>query len=337
MPNANEAIAVDLGHSAVKSAYINKDGVKTRSMFRSVVLPAFSISDEAEARRAMAETVMVGGRKYFYGETAEIQGGAAVATGLSEDWVETPEYTALLLGAIQKIQGSGGLDQAKMIVMGLPTHVYTRYKDRLKDLAMQCVEGKEIKVVPQPLGAYQRVMLDEMGNPAVGRSLMSESHGVAEVGYFSTDFMLMQNGRWVEKASGTCSGVRVAAEHLMRLLADKKGITADLGECERALQTRKIKSFGQQMDVSAEVHQALSILVAEVVDTATRLMEPYARKLDGIVVAGGGAPFVFPQLKEKWPHSVMPEDHRFAVAEGMRRFGLALLRARELTTAAAAA
>lgn len=329
MLRAPDVASIDLGHSSVKVSFLNQDGVKRREMFRSVVTPSFPISDETEAARAAAETVVVGGRSYFFGSTAETQGGAAVATGLSEDWIETPEYMALMLGALKKMKSKGCPEPLAMVVMGLPTHVYSRYKERLKELAAPYFGGAEIKIVPQPLGAYQRVMLEDMGKPSIGHSMTTESIGIVEIGYFSSDFMLMQSGRWVEKASGTCSGVRVAAEHLMRILSDKRGITADLGECEQALQSKHIKSFGKRLDVESEVRQALSILESEVVDVATRLMEPYARKLDGIVVAGGGAPFVFEQLKQKWAHAVLPDDHRFAVAEGMRRFGLAILRSRE--------
>ena len=46
--------------------------------------------------------------------------------------------------------------------------------------------------------------------------------------------------------------------------------------------------------------------------------------------AGGGAPIVHPNIQEKWPHAHMADKPRLAVAEGMRRFGMALLRARQL-------
>lgn len=331
MPKPGDSIGLDLGHSAPKSSFFNPAGVKSKLLFKSVVTPAFAISDEVEARRAAEETVRVKGRSYFFGETAEVQGGGSVATGLSEDWVDTPEYAALLLGALKKLDAAGALAPAKMIVMGLPVKLHSRYKDRLRALAISCLpQDKEIKIIPQPMGAYHHALLDDFGMPIPGRSMSTESWGIAEVGYFSSDFMLMQNGRWVEKASDGCSGVRVAAEHLMRLVNEKKKLTCDLGECEAALQTRVIRNFGQKVDVTAEVNEAVSLLVAEIHDNATRLLEPFARKLDGVVVAGGGAPLALPQLKAKWPHSIMPQEHRFAVAEGMRRFGQAILRSREM-------
>lgn len=326
MPNVNSVIGLDIGHSATKVACYTPDGKERHLIFPSIAVPAFTISDDGEARRAARETVLVGSRPYFFGETARTQGGTA--TGLSEDWVDTPEHMALLKGAIKRVRDDAGLPDDAMLVMGLPTTLFSRQRDRLKQLAGEVHKG-EVKVVPQPFAPFQMLMLDSQGNQSTVRSMMSESWGVVEVGYYSTDFMLMQRGRWVEKASGSCAGVRVAADHLVRMLADK-GLTVDLPECEDALQSRVILNFGKKTDVGHEVDQSIALVVSEVIDTATRLMEPYVRRLDGVLVAGGGAPIVHPRLLEKWPHAFLADRPRLAVAEGMRRFGMALLRAREL-------
>lgn len=188
--------------------------------------------------------------------------------------------------------------------------------------------------MPQAMGAYQAAMLMVHGAPSPERRLTGESWGVIEVGHFTTDFMLVQRGRWVEKASGVCSGARVAAEHLMRLFGER-GITVDLLEAEEAIHTGYVRDFGKRLDVAGERDQAIRMVVDEVVDTATRLMEPYARKLDGVIVAGGGAPLVIRPLQCRWPHAVLSEEPRFAVAEGMRRFGAALTLARALLNGAA--
>ncbi|MCZ2113494.1 MAG: ParM/StbA family protein [Anaerolineae bacterium] len=320
--SSSSCIGLDIGHSTVKVSFAGITGPSS-FIFPSVVCPSFLISDDAEARRAASETVTVGSRSFFIGDTARIQGGTSVSTGLSEDWIDSPEHAALLLGAFAKLRELLVDVSSPDLVMGLPTHLFLRQKDRLKEIVRRHVKVNSIRVIPQPMGPYQAYMLAPNGLPAISRLMTKESWGVIEVGYFSTDFMLIQDGRWMERASGACSGVRVAAEHLVRLLSEK-GITIDLLEAEDALRNGFIRSFGQKMDVTAEVSKSSDLIVAEVVDTATRLMEPYARKLDGVLVAGGGAPLVYPLLKARWPHAVMLDNPRFAVAEGMRRLGLAL-------------
>lgn len=318
-------IGMDVGHSAVKVAVSGSPGGVTTILIPTAVCRAFKISDEAEAARAALETVRVGSTEYFVGQTALIQGGSGVSLGLSEDWIETPEYSALVLAAHQAARrvldrgGDGGVDVK--IVMGLPTSLYSRQKSTLQGITERLLGVKDVRVVPQAMGPYFEMAVGLGGLPNV--SFSAESWAVVEIGYFTTDIMLMMNGRWVEKASGTCAGARVAAEHLQRILGDQ-GITADLSECEQALRDRTIRDFRVKRDVSEAVDSAVAILAAEVADTSVRLMEPFVRKLDGVIVAGGGAEILFKEIQARWPHAICPKSPRFSVAEGMRRFAAML-------------
>lgn len=322
-------IGLDIGHSAVKVAALGPDRKPVRFLFPSAACPAFAISDDAERARSMLETVLVGDRRFFFGDTARTQGGRSVATGLSESWIETPEHAALLLGAWRKLKLSGVSQANTMLMLGLPTHLYSRQREVLKETVSQNLEVAEVKVLPQAMGPYQAMMLSGSGAPLHGRDMANESWGVVEVGHFTTDFTLVAKGRWVEKASGACSGARVAAEHLVRLLADDD-LSVDLPEAEEALITGVVRNFGERLDVSFARDRAVEIVVAEIIDTAHRLLDPFVRKLDGVILAGGGAPLVYGALKAKWPHTVVSDDPRFAVAEGMRRYGVALSAVREL-------
>ena len=315
-------IAIDLGHSAVKSIALSKTHGVIKLLIPSMVCQAFSISDDKERGLAEIETVTVNNRQYFFGETAKTQCGASVSIGLNEDWIESPEHTALLLGTLQKLASNGVDIKRPNLVLGLPTHLYARQRDRLEKIVRSHIECSDLKIIPQSMGPYYELMLSENGMPADDHSVDSESWGVVEIGYFTTDFGLIENGRWKEKASGICSGARVAAEHLIRLLSEQN-MTIDLIEAEEALRTGYIRNFGKRMDVAAEVKASSSIIVAEVIDTAARLMEPYARRLDGVLVAGGGAPIAFDLIADRWPHAVLANDSRFSVVEGMRRIGLA--------------
>lgn len=312
------AVAIDIGHSAVKVAVSDEAGKRHILLFPTAVCKAFKISNEIEAARAAKETVRIGTTEYFVGETALIQGGATVTTGLSEDWLKTPEYSALMVHAYNEALKLA--DSANpSLVLGLPTHLYSRQEDKAAELAIALLSNSDVRVIPQPMGVYFEAMISEDGSPLA--AIETESWAVIEIGYFTTDFMLMKKGRWAEKASGVCSGARVAAEHLQRILGEKN-ITVDLYECEEALRIKQIKNFGNKIDVSTEVNEAVSILVNEVVDTATRLMESEARKTDGFIIAGGGAGFMFSNLKERFPNAIMPQTPRMSVVEGMRRCAL---------------
>lgn len=326
MSRNTTVVGMDIGHSAVKTRATTAEGRSFEFLSPSVVCQAFPISDEAEQRRAAEETVEIKGRQFFIGETARIQEGGGVS-GLSEDWIDTPEHLALIKGAIKRVAKISGVDDKIDLVMGLPTHLHSRQKDRLKEIVMELSPNVGfVKVIPQSMGPYYGLMIGPDGQPAKEHDKNTESWGVVEVGYFSTDFMMAKNGRWVEEGSNqdACPGVRAATESLVRLINKKHQITIDLLDADEALRTRFIKHYGKQVDVSAEVDESVQLVVDTVIDSAIRLMESSARKLDGVLVAGGGAPLVFEHLRQKWPHAVLVDQPRFAVAEGMRRLGLAL-------------
>jgi plasmid segregation protein ParM len=318
-PEQKPLVTLDIGHSSVKSVYSLGQDIH-RMFMPSLVCPATPILDEVEAKRARRETVTYRGGKYFVGETALIHGSTQLS-GLSENWISTKEHSVLMCGAVQKIgevvDTSAGFD----LVMGLPTNLYQTQKDTLEELARQALPGIEsFKVIPQSLAPFFGLMLDCFGIPSDRDP--SESWAVIEVGYFSTDFMRTKQGRWSQTGSDMCHGVRLAIETFRKTMSDK-GVSMSLQEADEALRSGFVKSFGKKMDVSAEAAEAISLLTSEVFDAAKRLMEEHVRQLDGVLIAGGGAPLVFETIHKQWPHAVICEDSRFAVAEGMHRSGLA--------------
>lgn len=318
--NQQSVAAIDIGHSEVKVS-----GPKGQFTFPSFACPAVVITDPAEAARAAKETVNIDGRDWFFGKTAILQSGGVLSNGLSDTWVETPEHTALLVGALQKLSYSGVNLEGGAIALGLPSRLHQRQKDALREIARRYVAA-EILVLPQPIGPYYAAMLDEDGRQYKERPLKSASWAVVDIGYYTTDFLLMCEGRWIEAVKDSVKGAHIAAAALQRILRDKN-YEIDLAECEQALQTKYIRHFGQ-VDVSAEVSEAVSVIVSEVVDKAGRILAAYVSKIDGVVIAGGGAYLVSDALKNKWSNAVMADNPRMAVAEGFRRFALGYLRAR---------
>lgn len=328
-------VGLDIGHSAVK-VVASFGGARVDFMFPSVVVKAFPISDEAEANRAARDMVRVNGQEWFTGETAALQGGGSVITGLSDNWIETVQHDALFLSAMKRLEARGfKVGPDTMIVMGLPAQLYRQQRDKLKAACSKYIDA-EFRVVAQPMGPYQAMMLDATGLPAKGHSMEGESWGVVEVGHYTTDFMLTKSGRWIERASGSCSGMRVAVDAIHRLLV-ADNINADMLECQDILISKKFSSFGKVVDADKYVRQAARVLVDEVVDHADRLISEHARRLSGVVVAGGGADFIIETLQERWPHAILSKNPRMAVAEGFCRLGLGISHARKVLPESVAA
>ncbi len=323
-------VGLDIGHSAVKIVVSSGGGRAKRFIFPSVVAPAINISDETEARRAALETVRVDGKLLFIGETAAAQGRNANVTGLNADWTESSEHSALFLGALEKLRIAGVEDlDTSLILVGLPAKQYANERISLRDTLKKHFASAEIKVLSQPVGPYNALMFTEEGWESPSQSITEESWGVIEVGHFTTDFALIDRGRWIEEMHDSSHGVRIAAESLSRSLAER-GIPISSLEAIEALKTKFIRNFDKRLDISHDVEKATDVLVSGIVDKAMALLGGRARTLDGVIIAGGGAPLVFDAIKAKWPHAMLPDEPRYAVADGFCRFGRAILNDRSL-------
>jgi plasmid segregation protein ParM len=322
-------VGLDLGHSAVKMTFDGKGSSVDRFIFPSLASPAIQIRNEAEAKIASEETININGRNFFVGNTAAIQGKTGLSNGLTSEWITSDEHSALIAMA-KRVVDNNTTDGRRLYVLGLPVVHFETHKDVLRDKASKQLGGDcEIRVIPQPIGGYQAHMLNRTGAINKDRSFSEESWGVIDVGYYSTDFILMMQGRWVESSSGGCGGVRMAAEHMQRLL-EAKGIQRDLVDVEKGLREGFIRHFGEKVDLSKEISEATDLVASKVIDMATQLMSSHVHSLDGVLVTGGGADIIFSTMKQRWPHVKLIEDvhnnikmqgSRFIVSEGYYRWG----------------
>ena len=334
------AIGFDVGRSSVKIVAA-RDGMRQELLFPSAVCPAFTINDERGAARAAAETVFVDGRHFFIGETALLQGGDDLSGGLRDDWVYSDQHAALFLGGLKKLHSTGmvGIDTA-LIVVGLPGALYASQKAGLGQALGKLVPRAEIRVMPQPMGPYQELVFTADGQENRSVNADDDSYAVIEVGQYTTDFALLLHGHTIENAFGSCDGMRIAAEHLQRSLRQSQ-LSVSMVEATDLLRTRTLRNFGERIDVGEHVTRAVDPLAAQIVDKANQLIGKSARSLDGILVAGGGAPLVLGALQKTWPHARLSANSRFSVAEGFCRYSMAFSRFRngaaqqEETTAAA--
>lgn len=343
-----QVVGLDVGHSAVKLVFEVGDGV-ARDMFASLACPAFAISNPLEAQRAQAETVSVGGRDYFVGDTARIQAQAELASGLTDGWIESPEHAALVLQALRIVQQQGG-QQPRLWVVGLPVGQFARDRERLAQVMAELLPpGDRIKVLQQPDAVYFGHIYGRDGMPRAGVSPEDESWAVVDIGYYTTDFVLYEQGRYVESASGRYAGVRDIVEAVRRALS-AQGIERSLVDIERSLVRRQLMHRGTSIDISPLVQDAVAQLFGRLLDESARLMGRRIDAIDGILVAGGSAALLAEEMRKVWPHARLAQDEhyedergrllcgpRFAIAEGYYRYGKSSLALESLQRLRAAA
>jgi plasmid segregation protein ParM len=332
------SIGIDLGHSSVKISV--KSGAKmplhgASEIFPTVVRNWASIANEETAKKAEVDTVEVNGKKFFVGVTAQRQGQAENFSGQSRNWIETDQHDAMLISAWDRantILAKNNLADPEQIslVLGLPASYYSEQREPLRARAISLIQRLikphqhlSVYVESQSRAPLLCVVFDQYG-AETGRAGDDESWGVVEIGQFTTDFTLHDRGQEVDSAASSARGAHMVYDRIAATFK-QKGYISDFETITGAIQTKKIKVYGKEVDVADVIAPALSEFSSYILDeVATRFGEK-AQRLDGVIVAGGGAYIVGQEIKAKYPNAVIPQNPRFAVAEGYSRFGLLTL------------
>jgi len=320
-----DVIALDIGRSTVKIAVPEKQLILPTAVIPAVDAGRLEVGDSAE--EAKRDTVELDGKLYFIGETAKKQAKTREPEGLFKDWIETQEHKAILKGAYLRAIRECGAKET-MVMLGLPSDHFYDQKDRLAEVAAMTLQLplSQIKVVPQAFGAYMALMLDKNAAAAKGRSPGGESWGVIDIGFYTTDFGILDRGSWLTFASESVSGTHKAGEHLTKLAA---AYDIRRGEADDVLRAQSTRHNGKVVDLSKECELACDTLADEILRTAKGVFGDRLPRFDGILVAGGGAEVVFQSIKKHLPHAETIPNARLAIAEGMRRYGLGLVQRSE--------
>lgn len=329
------AIGLDIGHSSVKVVVAEPGKPRQRFQFPTVVMPAIHLTDDSTRAKAQADTVEVNGQKFFVGETAIIQSIPRNFSGLHRAWVETADHDALLVAAWNKvILRLGGVPNRAVVTLGLPAAFFDSMRGQLRSRAHTLLRQYiphshtvDVRVRSQAEGPLMLVAFKEDGSIDTSQDLDRETWGVVEVGHFTTDFSLSTRGQVRQDvAEHPCSGMHQVYQ---RVSADigrlDKQFSRSLESTQNAVFTGKATISGKETDVSHIVNDAKMILAQKVTNDALSLFGETLDTMTGILVAGGGAPVVYPTLQRHFNKVVCPAEPRFSVAEGFARTGLAVL------------
>lgn len=310
-------LGMDVGHSSVKLSWRDKAGKVKKLMIPSVAIPAMRITDKVAAEAARDDTVDVAGNPYFIGDTALHEVGSLRVSGLHNRWLDMSEFRALVQGSIDKVTRDAG--NIERIVTGLPANTFREQQLKMRNIVSACLDTN-VMVLPEPNGIYMQQILTEEGGLIQGRVTNA---GIVAIGRYTTDFMALLDGKWVEGVSGSCSGMSRAGNLLLRQMKGD-GLEVDYLDADDALWKKQIRYYAKDVDVTKDAEAALSILGSEIFDSASTQFGDVSRKLEKIYVGGGGGALLIDKLTEYWPQAELVDEARFAVAEGFRRFGESL-------------
>lgn len=322
-------VAVDVGFGFTKCSFRkDPDEDPTVQSFPSVVALATDIQlDGGVLGKRNTERVKIGGTTYEVGPDVRLA-VAGQRKVVHSDYVQTPDYQALIAGALWQ----AGHSSVDLLVVGLPVSQIPAQQDRLKlaltgftvRIGESFIQVNEVLVLAQPVGG----LIDIASNAQQYKILREAANLIIDPGYLTTDWVVAKGLQPVMARCGTHDGGMHAV--LRQIAAEISTHTRrrydDLDAIEDGLVTGSFRLDGQPFDLS----EALAS-VRPVQDAAVHALKNsvgVGTDLDNIVVVGGAAPFWLDAIKQQFPrHDIkIASDPMFANARGYLLAGEHLLK-----------
>jgi len=269
--------------------------------------------------------------RYLVGQEA-IKKGMAGARKETAAWIQSPEYLALLYGALSDLTNA---NQATVnLVTGLPLADFQRDRAALRDRLLgvhqfvregrhwQTLKIETVRVVPQAWGAVLALLIDDRGR-VVRPELAKAKVAVLDVGghtvnYLSVDGLSDIPSETQGTERGAWTVVRAAREYLdvshpglnrmqdhavMQAIVD--GGTFDAGEF---------------VDLRPIVKPIIDDIGQEIVDRAAQYWGAGAATFRQVIVCGGGAYLWGEHIKRAFRQADILPDPEYANARGFHNF-----------------
>lgn len=297
MPSSPVVRSVDVGYGNTK--FIVDDHRTCR------IIP--SLAPRADAHRTRTTfmrdrrtaVVFVDGKAYEVGEDAGLFLSSVPV--LHRDYIETPEYRALLYGALDAMQ----TPRIDLLVTGLPVHLHESRWERLKGLLVGVhhirpgvtVEIRDAAVVIQPLGGFI-AHSHERGD---WRGHADETFLIVDLGFFTVDWMVTRGLKEIPGLSdsvecGVSEYIHCIEQHLSIEIGDAH---TSLKRIDDGLRQGRFRIKGRTVPLEP-LHREAQVVVDRAVG-ALRNRVGAAHDIDQIVVVGGGAPYFVAGLRKAFP------------------------------------
>jgi plasmid segregation protein ParM len=299
-----QVFAIDVGYGNTKSAFRMGSDVATQ-MFPSLapiaVTNAISSFGQGVLSSRKIAAIDVDGTQYEVGPGVDVSSayGNAGRT-LSEDYCTTPNYAALLGGALH----FAGVTEVDRLILGLPVHTINKYSGFLRDRFTGTlnfghgeVKVEGVKVVPQPLGSL--VSFSNYGGERFDRE---NAHLVIDVGYFTTDWVVANGFTMIERRSGGApGGASQIYQRIAELIANDHGDATDgIERIDKCLREKKALLFyGKDIVLTPYLDQSQAVIMSTVKEMQNKVGR--TADLRSIVLTGGGAALYESVIRAAFP------------------------------------
>lgn len=329
-------VGLDIGYSNVKMAYSGGEEGFQESVFPVGVARLDQFNRQIKGitgSNVETTTVLVDGVEYAAG----IDPGKVVGSSrdISENYTQTAQYRALFNASLLYVNDT----KIDRLVTGLPVSHWQNdaLKDRIRSMMIgehqvankRVVEVSEVEVIPQPGGAFLDAIqrAEEEGDHETVAALTEGSVVIIDPGFFSTDWVVFEEGELNAELSGTTllatsriidrTAELVSAEYGA---APGKGLKASKVENMVRANLRVARYAGQKVDITPYLLKSAQEISESAVSEIAGSMRNTV--LDTVVIAGGGGAFFEPQARQVFSHCniVQTPDPVLAIARGYHQW-----------------
>ncbi|MCY0892667.1 MAG: ParM/StbA family protein [Acidibacillus sp.] len=277
------------------------------------------------------ERITVNGKSYFVGESASNHAPDLVRQNRDQKRIFGDDYATLIASALLSMD----IDDAEEIFLFLDLPLselednQTKLRKEYKGKVLDIVDAKEnkkkytlskVSVIGQGVAAlYSHLNENE---------IMNGSYAVIEIGSRTTDFAVYKNMELLEGQYGSIDSAMLQIIDEFTRKAESAHVMMDFTFADQLIRNYEItKSIivkseeGQQIDLTSTFK---AIVESVCIHTLNRVIPRFKNitRLDGIVIAGGGAklfyPYIFDMIGSKTELSIA-QDPQYANAVGALR------------------
>lgn len=186
----------------------------------------------------------------------------------------------------------------------------------------------DVMVMPQPQGTIYAQILTGTGEVNANHDYMRT--GVCDVGTYTVDLALDDDGEFVDAESGSIEGgVSAVHERIAALLEREYRQKIPFKMIETVLRTGKFRARGEIVDYSEAVQDALEPLRSATLNLMNEKWKT-GTTIDVIYLSGGGAVLVYEAVVSAYPQAVIVNQPQIANARGYLNY--AVFAARQVAT-----
>lgn len=318
--------SVDVGFGNTK--YVTgcaSDDIRCAS-FPSVAYPsARDLSTVPAAERRKTVSVPINGLFYEVGPEVNLAADSFRATQMHDRYIETPEYAALLRGALSMMK----VETIDLLVVGLPVAVFVSKKAALEKAMTgrhdvgggRNVTVRKALAVAQPQGAlvYYASLHQKL------KAIEHEQSLIIDPGARTFDWLVAKGMRLVQKKSNSVNrGMYDVLQAIATEISDDIGTPyQDLDAIDLALRTGKSPMIYQKPYDMAPLMPIARTVAQQAVSSMMQWIEA-SYSFQNIILVGGGA-FLFKKaVKDAFPKHKIHEvkDPMYANVKGFQIAGM---------------